>query len=171
MTAMIRKVSLVASALVLTSALPALAQSHGPYLGASVGVCKTRDRDYENALAWKAYGGHSLGRFIALEGGYDDLGTRDNGWGDQLRLWGVSGFGILKINVGPTNLFGKVGITYMRGTVVDSGSDATTGTGLAYGGGLSVSLGKVGVRAEAEWFDVPEVGKPFRATAGLMIGF
>ena len=36
---------------------------------------------------------------------------------------------------------------------------------------VRASLGKVGVRAEAEWFDVSEVGNPFRATAGVTIGF
>ena len=173
---MIRRLVLCFAALALTSVLPALAQSNGPYLGASVGVAslgkKIESLDLEDSVAWKAYAGYSLGRFIALEGGYNDFGSHNYASLLDHKIWGVSGFGILKINIGPIDLFGKLGMVYASGTTnLSFVSNTSTGTGAAYGGGLTVNLGKLGIRAEAEWFDVSEVGKPVTATGGLTIRF
>ena len=159
------------------SALPARAQGNGAYVGGSVGVSTLsddiEDLDIEDTVAWKAYAGYSLGRFIALEGGYNDFGTHEDSSLFTQKSWGVSGFGVLKLNIGPIDLFGKFGIVYASGATEAMGLPEVTlsGTGAAYGGGVAVNLGQLGIRAEAEWFDVTEVSKPITVTAGLTLRF
>jgi hypothetical protein len=177
---MLRRWIVLAALLVAVSALPASAQGSGAYIGGSVGASTLSDDledidlDTNSPVTWKAFAGYSIGRFIALEGGYNDFGTHEFG-SDALTQdsWGVSGFGILKLNLGPIDIFGKLGMVYASATtnVVGAQLPEVTGTGAAYGGGLAVNLGKLGLRAEAEWFDVEEANKPFTVTGGVTLRF
>jgi len=171
----------VASAIVLLSSGTALAGS-GPYIGfhgGSSGVDLTLGQDLlrleSKDFAWKAFGGVGLGRFLAIETGYVGFGTAtDAVAGIELKqkLWGWDTAALLKINIGPIDIYGRVGGIYWKGEAsVGSLSVSHDGFDANYGGGLGVVLGKLEVRGEYVYYDVSDAGKPWMASLGLTLGF
>jgi len=171
----------VAAVIALLSSSTARAGS-GPYIGfhgGSSGVDVTLGKDLvrleSTDFAWKAFGGVGLGRFIAIETGYVKFGTA----GDQVagidieqKLWGWDTAGLLKINIGPLDIYGRVGGIYWKAEAsVGSLGVSSDGFDVNYGGGLGVVLGKLEIRGEYVWYDVSDAGKPWMASLGLTLGF
>jgi hypothetical protein len=166
--------------LLALTAGPALAG--GPYLGfhaGSVGV-DVRVGDSLASLqstdfAWKGFGGVALGRFLAVETGYVSFGTADDSVGGvalQQKLWGWDTAGLVKLNLGPVDIYGRMGGIYWKADASAGGpSVSTDGFDVNYGGGLGVVLGKLEVRGEYVWYDINSAGKPWMASAGLTLSF
>lgn len=179
---MLRRACLSA-AIVLLSATAALAGS-GPYLGFHGGASgidltfgQERVRLESTEFAWKAFGGVGLGRFLAIETGYVSLGTAKEVEAIlplEQKLWGWDTAALVKINLGPVDLYGRVGGIYWKSTVTVGSTSLELkddGFDVNYGGGLGVNLGKLAIRGEMVWYDVSSVGSPWMASAGITLGF
>ncbi len=177
---MLRRLTLTA-ALLAVSSTTALA-GNGFYLGfhgGSSGVDVTLGQSHLNLeskdFAWKGLAGVGLGRFIAIETGYVGFGTATNSVGGielQQKLWGWDTAGLLKINIGPIDLYGRVGGIYWKAEAsAGSFSVSSDGFDVNYGGGLGVVLGKLEIRGEYVWYDMSDAGKPWMASLGLTLGF
>jgi len=171
----------VAAALVLVSSGTALAGS-GPYLGfhggssgIDVGLEGSRVRLESKDFAWKGFGGIGLGRFLAIETGYTKFGTAQDSVGGvnlEQKLWGWDTAGLLKINIGPLDIYGRVGGIYWKAEASVAGvSVGSDGFDVNYGGGLGVVLGKLEIRGEYVWYNVSSAGDPWMASLGLTLGF
>ncbi len=167
------KSTIMASALMLAIApLPALADS-GFYIGASAGGA-TFEADIdepsipslpssidEDDTAFKVFGGY---RFdlplidIGIEAGYANFGEPDiDVLGETLAIetTGINAWGIAALEVGPIDVFGKLGLvawdaeaTFLGQDLSDDGSDIGYGIGAAFG------LGPVQIRGEYEIYDL-----------------
>jgi Outer membrane protein beta-barrel domain len=137
--------------LVLTSGT---ALAGGPYLGfhgGSAGVDvelgDSQARLQSTDFAWKGFGGVGLGRFLAIETGYVAFGTAKDTVGGvplEQKLWGWDTAGLVKINIGPVDLYGRVGGIYWKAEAsFGSPSVSTDGFDVNYGGGVGVVLGKL----------------------------
>jgi len=177
---MLRRFGLTA-VFVLLSSGPALAGSgfylgfHGGASGIDVRLGEGRVRLESQDFAWKGLAGVGLGRFIAVETGYVKFGTAQDtvaGVTIEQSLWGWDTAGLLKINIGPLDIYGRFGGIYWKAeagigpvAVKDDGFDVN------YGGGLGVVLGKLEIRGEMVWYDASSIGDPWMASLGLTLGF
>ena len=148
---------------------------HGGGSGVNVSFGDTHTTLDSNQFAWKGFGGVGLGRFIAIETGYVAFGTaKQNVGGVELseKLWGWDTAGLLKINIGPVDIYGRVGGIYAKAEAsVGSTKFDADGFYANYGGGVGIVLGKVEIRGEYVYYDISDAGKPWMATAGLTLGF
>lgn len=177
---MMRRLGLTA-VFVLVSSTIALAGSgpyvgfHGGTAGIDVSLGSGGLRLESTDFAWKGFLGAGLGRFVAIETGYVSFGTsRDTVAGTNLeqKLWGWDTAGLLKINIGPIDIYGRVGGVYWKAKVgVGSVSLTDDGFDVNYGGGLGVVLGKLEIRGEYVYYDASNIGKPWMTSLGLTIGF
>lgn len=178
---MLRRLCLVAGLMWVASS-SALAET-GPYIGfhggasgVDVSVDEGRLRLESNEFAWKAFGGFSIGRFVALETGYVSFGSaseRIAGVDLEQKLWGWDTAALLKLNLGPVDFYGRLGGIYWKASV-DIGNElavSTDGFDVNYGGGIGVILGRVSLRGEMVWYDASDVGNPWLASAGITLGF
>ena len=168
------------------------AADSGFYIGGSVGQATLElptDPDFEfdeNDTAWKLLAGYNwdLGKFdIGIEAGYAYLG--EPGIGDstasiQYELGGFNGFGLAGFEIGPVDLFAKAGFIAWDSEVRIDGSevppefrfsDTETGTDFAYGIGASWNVGKLGIRAEYEGYDIQDTDTVFMWSLGLTYRF
>jgi hypothetical protein len=178
---MLRRLCLAVGTVVFLSS-PVLADSglyvgfHGGASGVDVSVAEGRLRLESKDFAWKAFGGFGLGRFVALETGYVSFGRASDqiaGVDLEQKLWGWDTAGLLKLNLGPVDFYGRIGGIYWKATV-----DVGDGLGLSkdgfdvnYGGGIGVNLGQLAIRGEMVWYDASEAGDPWMASAGVTLGF
>ena len=177
---MLRRFGLTA-VFVLLSSGPALAGSgfylgfHGGSSGIDVRLGDGRVRLESKDFAWKGLAGIGLGRFVAVETGYESLGTATDSVGGinlEQKTWGWDTAGLLKINIGPLDLYGRVGGIYWKASAsVGNFSVSTDGFDVNYGGGLGVVLGKLEIRGEMVWYDASSIGDPWMASLGLTLGF
>lgn len=141
-----------------------------------VGVVASED----NELAWKVFAGISLDvPFIdlAVEAGYVDLGSPSadlQGVSEaSLDTTGFDAFAVGAIDVGPFAVFGKVGLvawdldisTPLTPDLGDSGTDFAGGVGARF------TIGKLALRAEAEYFAIDEVDDSYLLSTSLVWNF
>ena len=178
--------SLVSALLLAT---PAMADS-GPYVGASIGNTTLEATlqdpigggDFafdESDFSWKIYGGFNFDLptiNLAVEGGYRSLGgpsavIATQSFGIDLTAWDV--YGVAGFDLGPVNVFGKLGIVSWDADLTlagfDAGSDSDQDT--AYGVGASFGLGSFRLRAEYEVFDVSDTDDVYMLSAGFVYTF
>jgi hypothetical protein len=171
----------------LTVAGAASAHAEGLYVGGSLGQSFINaDWSTVNAtvdgsdFAWKLYGGFTLGRFLAVETGYLDLGTPQTSQGSSSAsqdLWGWDACGLAKLNLGPMDLYGRYGFVAWRSTLSAAGSNTGVvtikddGTSRVIGVGAAIVLPKLTLRAEYEHFTIEEAGTPDLLTVGATISF
>ena len=148
---------------------------HGGTSGIDVRLGSGRVRLESQDFAWKGLAGIGIGRFVAIETGYVKFGTaRDTvaGIDVEQQLWGWDTAGLLKINIGPIDIYGRIGGIYWDAKVgVGNVSLGDTGFDVNYGGGLGVVLGKIEIRGEYVYYDADSIGDPWMASLGLTIGF
>ena len=176
--------ALVAASLLVLSGT-AMADS-GFYVGGSVGNT-TLEADFqdpvftfdESDFSWKAYGGFNFDLPVinlGIEGGYRDLGGpsatfASETYGIDVTAWDA--FGVAGFNLGPVNVFGKLGFISWDADVTVAGFDVGSddGTDTAYGVGASFNLGSLQLRAEYEMFDVSDVEDLYMLSAGFVYTF
>jgi len=181
------------AALVMASLLvisgTAMADS-GFYLGGSVGNSTLEaniqdpigNGDFtfdESDFSWKLYGGFNFDLPVinlAVEGGYRDLGGPSatfaaESYGIDVTAWDA--FGVAGFNLGPVNVFGKLGFISWDADLSVAGFDVGSedGTDTAYGVGASFNLGSFQLRAEYEMFDVSDVEDLYMLSAGFVYTF
>lgn len=129
----------------------------------------------ENTFAWKVFAGYRLAPFLALEGGYRDLGTISTTQGSvalesQTTGWDVNGVGVFTFSI--VDLFAKAGAFFWKTDgKVDALESSSKGTGFLWGVGAGVHLGTLGVRLE---WESPEVKTPSNlsvVSATVTLGF
>jgi OOP family OmpA-OmpF porin len=191
-----RKILMCWVALATMAAIPAGAIENGFYIGGSVGGSTLEVRDIDDELGdvrfndgdtgYKLFAGFRFLNFLAVEGGYvnlgkpnDVVGETDGDWIDvQIGLTGWDAFAVGLLPVGPVDLFAKVGVVawdadisarLVQSDEVDSDSDS--GTDAAWGLGIGLRLGKVTLRAEGEQFDIGEAEDVYLFTVGATFTF
>ena len=144
----------------------------GVYIGGSLGSAATAvsytDPDIgsvdfdDDDTAYKVFVGYNFGLIplvnLAVEGSYVDLGAAmgsASGNSVETSHTAFDAFGLVGFNLGPIELFGKVGAAEwdseaktQSNTTDDSGTDAV------YGVGAQLHLGPAAIRAEYERFDL-----------------
>ena len=178
-----------AAASVLLLSGPAMADS-GFYVGGSVGNT-TLQVDFqdpigggpltfdENDFSWKLFGGYTFDLPVinlGVEAGYRDLGGPSatlaaQAYGIDVTSWDA--FGVAGFDLGPVNVFGKLGFVSWDADLTVAGFDAGSddGTDTAYGVGASINLGSFALRAEYEMFDVSDVEDLYMLSAGFVYTF
>lgn len=148
---------------------------HGGAAGVDVQIGDSHTNLESKEFSWKGFGGVGLGRFLAIETGYVAFGTaKQNVGGVELeqKLWGWDSAALLKINIGPVDIYGRVGGIYAKAQAsVGSTKFDTDGFYADYGGGVGIVLGKVELRGEYVLYDISDAGKPWLASAGLTLSF
>lgn len=142
--------------------LASQAFANGFYVGGSVGHAKVglsqAERNIsvsDNDIGYKIYGGFKF-TLVAVEGGYVNFGRVD-GDDSDVKVSGLSAFGMLSTGLGPVSVFGKLGgfvwesdIRSAQNTYSESGFDPALGIGAAF------NMGGIGVRAEYEYFNISD---------------
>ena len=166
------------SLLIALAMIPAAAMADsGAYIGASYGNASidfgldvpgfSSDFD-EDDSGYKLVLGYRFDLpsvFLAVEGGYVDLGSPKMTVATETLIidpTGVNLFGVAGLEAGPAELYLKAGYIAWDAdiTVIDdlgnsiSGSD--DGSDMGYGLGVSVGVGPIAVRGEYEVFDIDD---------------
>lgn len=145
----------------------AAATDNGFYLGLGLGQSSI-NADFDGAeggfsfdaddLGYKAFAGWNFAILelvtLGVEVGYVDFGKPDDN-GVDVDANGFDAFGLAGVQLGPIQVFGKVGVIAWDADGSD-GPDSVSddGTDLAYGIGAGLQFGSLGVRAEYELFDI-----------------
>jgi hypothetical protein len=180
--------ALVAASLLALSGT-AMADS-GFYAGGSVGNT-TLEVNFEDPIeggaftfdesdfSWKVFGGFNFDLPVinlGVEGGYRDLGGPSatfatETYGIDVTAWDV--FGVAGFNLGPVNVFGKLGFISWEADLTVAGFDAGSedDTDTAYGIGAAFNLGSFQLRAEYEMFDISDVEDLYMLSAGFVYTF
>jgi len=191
-----RKSPLFLAMVLVAAATPASAIENGFFIGGSIGGSSLEIRDYDDELgelrfsgsgtAYKLFAGFRFLNFLAVEGGYVDLGdpndvvgaTGDDPIAVEIGLNGWDAFAVGLLPLGPVDLFAKVGVVswdadirarLMETDLVDSDSDS--GTDAAYGIGVALRLGKVALRAEGEQFSIADAEDVYMFSVGVTFTF
>jgi OOP family OmpA-OmpF porin len=162
-------------------ATPAFAD--GLSVGASIGYVNVEDSDpgfdfESNDTGYKLFASYEFMNGLGIEGGYIDFGNPEDqfqGLTGQIDAsgWNLYGVGNLPLS-GSVDLFAKAGIVNWNADSIIDGVlvDDTDGNDLALGFGgrwrISESLG---IRAEADWFDIDEADSVWMASVGLELRF
>ncbi len=166
------------------------------YIGASVGsvALNTDFDDFDDNIdsddtGFSATLGVQFSELLALEGGYSNFGTYSALFSTPLgttslnaELSGFDVFGVLRLPLGPLDVFGKAGVVFW-----DSEAEAVfasppglpnrlssdnDGTDLAFGVGADIALGnQLSLRGEFEWFDIDETDEVSFISIGLLYRF
>ncbi len=164
----------------------AQARDTGFYLGGSVGQSQVEvvgDTTIpeipefsfdENDTAWKIFGGYNWNLpvlNVAVEGGYVNFGKPSQTFvidsipvNLDIEPTGLNAWGIVGIDVGPVDLFGKLGLVFWDADFTASvpsipgasDTDSDDGNDIAYGIGGRLNLGKLGLRLEYEIYDIED---------------
>ncbi len=175
--------TLTAAAMAAFLFLPAIASADsGFYIGGSAGgatieVDVGQDPDFpelptsidEDDTAWKVFAGYNFDLPVidlGIEGGYVNFGKPEVELGFDLgqleldttgfNLWGVAG-----IDVGPVDLFAKLGYVFWDVEVSapafpELGSESDDGSDIGYGLGAAFNLGSLSIRGEYEIYDLDD---------------
>jgi len=167
---------LVVLGLAAAAAGPAAAQDRGLYLGGSVGYSQFKDSCKQLAVpceaddtAWRAFGGYQFNRYVAVEGGFANLGrvTGDGPLGGgfqgsfQLEVkeaWDLSAVFTIPVTGNLSGLV-RAGMYRARTTLdiqvtsIPDTHDGGTNSGFSYGAGAEFRLGLIGVRAEWQRYE------------------
>lgn len=183
---------MVAGTLLATAVPSAFAADNGFYLGGNIGSSLIEDRDDidiegeveefdldDNDFGWKAYAGYQFVPFLAVEGGYVDFGEIEDSIGSvniRSGLDGWSAFAVGKVPIAFVDLFAKFGIISYDIDVDLDADDfddriSSSGEDVAYGLGAAVNLGKLGIRAEVERFDISDIDDLYLLSVGATYTF
>lgn len=121
-------------------------------------------------MAYKIYAGYKLPSFLAIEGGYRDLGSVSQ---DLLDLnnsgWDLNAKG--DISLGPLHVFAKAGaffnnvkVTFQDPIHPDINKNNTK---FMFGFGAGLTIKNIGIRAEWESLDLSKENKVSMLTAGI----
>jgi OOP family OmpA-OmpF porin len=159
------------------------ALADGLSVGASVGYVNVEDSepgfDFDASdTGWKLFAAYEFSNHLGIEGGYIDFGKpEDNLQGNRGRLdasgWNLYGVGNLPLSQG-VDLFAKAGIVSWNADSIIDGVlvDTDDGQDLALGFGARWRMAEnVGLRAEADWFDIDEADSVWMASIGIEVGF
>lgn len=170
--------SIVVMILLVAASGPVVAADNGIYLGGSVGQAKLKidnlngvsAADFDgNATAFKIIGGIRPLDWIGFEAAYVDFGHPDDtvlGARIEAHASGISGFAVGFLNVGPVDIFGKLGAINWDSSVSSGGLDSS-GTDFAYGVGAQFRLLSLGIRAEYEAFNLSDVNDLHMISVGV----
>ncbi len=165
--------------ILVAASIPASASDTGFYLGAGIGRSSIDIYKFYPSLgdsleqdnsAYKAYGGYRFLKFLAVEGGYTDLGSPQGFERNvqehperaevSVKGWDAFAVGILPLGQ-VVDVFGKIGMMSWDTNItsVQDGeiiySESTTGNDAAYGIGIGFWVGpNVTLRGEGEWFKI-----------------
>lgn len=171
---------LTCTVLVLTIMNSNLKAQEGLYFGGSVGPSfvntKISDVNWEdvtvegNDLSYKVYAGYMLPAFLALEGGYRNLGKIS----DDISEANSSGWDLnakANLSLGPVQFFGKAGaffnnvkVTFEDPLHPDINENNTK---FMFGFGAGLNIERLGLRAEWESLDISKDNKVSMLTAGI----
>ena len=136
----------------------------------------------EDDTGYKIFAGYNwnLALFnLGIEGGYVDLGSPSDSLlvdttikidADGWNLWGMGG-----VNLGPFDIYAKVGMISWDASLAISGVDPGFGVGslsdsgsdYGYGLGARVALGKFHIRGEWELYDIEDTDDVYMFSLGL----
>ena len=165
--------------ILVAASIPASASDTGFYLGAGIGRSSIDIYKFYPSLgdsleqdnsAYKAYGGYRFLKFLAVEGGYTNLGSPQGLERNvqehperaevSVKGWDAFAVGILPVSQ-VVDIFGKIGMISWDTNItsVQDGeviySESTTGTDAAYGFGIGFWVGpNVTLRGDGEWFKI-----------------
>jgi len=183
-------VTLAAAMLTVLSIASANASESGVYIGASAGQSGIKDQTDNPSgagtvsldatdTAYKGFVGYRFAWLpiidLAVEASYNDFGKPSQtsaGQNLNYTLRGETAAGLLILPLGPLDLYGKAGALYW--TVdknIGGTSSSKTGTNPFYGAGIGFRVWKLGVRAEYEYYDVPNLDRVQMYSAGVLFQF
>ena len=174
---MIKRILLVALALLILSPVSALAAFYG---GAAIGnswynhdpEATDVQEISENSTGWKIFGGFTSESIFGLEGGYRDLGKVETdvvnlgAFDSKTTGWDVEALAHVKLSI--FDIFGKAGAFFWN-TEVNSVEE--TGTSFLWGLGAGVTLGPIGLRLEWESMEVSTPDNLTMLSLGATLGF
>lgn len=129
----------------------------------------------ENTFAWKVFAGYRLAPYLAVEGGYRDLGAISTTQGtvaleSKTKGWDVNGLGVFTISF--VDLFAKAGAFFWKTDgKVDALESSSKGTGFLWGLGAGVHFGTLGARLEWENLEVETPANLSVVSATVTLGF
>jgi hypothetical protein len=166
--------------MVMATTSTKLKAQDGLYFGGSIGPSfvnkKIADVDWEdvkidgNDFSYKVFAGYMLPKFLALEGGYRNLGKiRDDLAEHNSTGWDVNAKA--NISLGPLQFFGKAGaffnnvkVTFQDPLHPDIDENNTK---FMFGFGAGLNIERLGLRAEWESLDITKGNKVSMLTAGI----
>ena len=191
-----RKSLLSLTIILVAAAMPASAIENGFYIGGSIGGSSLEIRDFDEELgdlrfsgsgtAYKLFAGFRFLNFLAVEGGYVDLGdprdvvggSEDDAIDVEIGLKGWDAFAVGLLPIGPVDLFAKFGVVSwdadIRARLIPTDvfdTESESGTDAAYGIGVALRLGKVALRAEGEQFKIPDADDVYMFSIGATFTF
>jgi opacity protein-like surface antigen len=161
---------------------PALADD-GFSLGASIGYANIKDNEPDfdfdaQDTGYKIFANYTFANFLGLEGAYVDFGEPSDQFAGlsgviDAQGWSLYGVGALPLG-SSVEVFGKAGViswdadSLVDGVLVgaDDGNDLALGIGARWNANESI-----GIRAEYEWFDIPDADNVWMASLGLVVRF
>jgi OOP family OmpA-OmpF porin len=171
----------VAAILLLAASSPLMAADNGFYLGGSVGRSNLQVDDIGGLsaadfdgddTAFKVIAGFRPLDWFGVEASYVDFGSPDDrvaGQRIKADTDGVSAFAVGFLDVGPFDLYAKLGGINWDSKL--SGGIKADGTDFAYGVGAQFRLLSLSIRAEYEAFDVSDVDDLNMVSVGLTYTF
>jgi hypothetical protein len=162
----------------------------GFYIGAGAGAATFREnfdvgKVESGDVAYKGFIGWRFDAIpvidLAVEGAYTDFGQPSQrtapgssalAANTNIKLRGPSLAGLLILPIGPLDLYGKGGVIDWKAEQSVGGSTTNrSGTDSFYGVGLGVLIGRLGLRAEYERFQIKDLDRVDLATVSILWQF
>jgi hypothetical protein len=152
-------------------------------VGASIGYANIENDDPAfdfdaNDTGYKLFANYSFANYLGFEGGFIDFGEPSDdvlGFPGKIDAQGYTLYGVGRLPLADSvELFGKAGvISWDADSIVDGALvGADDGDDLALGFGASWNAnGTLGLRAEYEWFDIPDADNVWMASLGFVLRF
>ena len=162
----------------LASMTCANAADSGFYLGIGTSYAEFKDQTANpngsgtigfdaSSNGYKIFGGYRLKAIPLLdfagEAGYHYFGKASQtvlGQNVEYKMQGASAAGLVILPLGPVDFFGKGGAIYSSlDKNIGGTASSKTGTNAFYGAGIGFHIGRFGIRAEYEYFDVSNLNR------------
>jgi hypothetical protein len=176
----VSKIMFMCAVLTMTFSANDLKAQDGLYFGGSIGPSfvnkKISDVVWEdvkidgNEFSYKVYAGYKLPAFLAIEGGYRNLGKIS----DDIAEHNSSGWDLnakANLSLGPVQFFGKAGaffnnvkVTFEDPLHPDINENNTK---FMFGFGAGLNIERLGLRAEWESLDITQGNQVSMLTAGI----
>ena len=151
----------------------------GVSVGSSVGKETSEGMTFKgNDFAWAVWGGYMFSDNFGVEAGWADWGKPDDTLQGINAEIDASGYQVVLLGVLPLNdnvdLLGKAGFAVWDSEYfiesVSIGKDDGTDLALGIGARWNTESG-IGIRAELEWYDIPDTDRAWLIMAGLQWNF
>ena len=155
----------------------------GAYGGVSVGSSVVKETSEGitfkgNDFAWAVWGGYMFNDNFGIEAGWADWGKPDDTIEGVKAAIDASGYQVVLLGVLPVNdnidLLGKVGVAMWESEYfiesVSIGEDDGNDLALGIGARWNTESG-LGIRAEFEWYDIPDTDRAWLMMVGLQWNF